>query len=56
VNGAEVLREALARERKDLVFAMIQKYRGEVLDADSADEDADADRMAPDFGSPSFAF
>ena len=42
VSSYDVLQETLARPGKDLVFAMIQKYRGEVLDPDAADtEDHD---------------
>ena len=42
VSSYEVLQETLARKGKDLVFAMIQKYRGELLDPDAGDaEDED---------------
>ncbi len=42
VSSYEVLQETLARKGKDLVFAMIQKYRGEILDPDAGDaEDED---------------
>ena len=35
VSATEVLKETLARPGKDLVFAMIQKYRGDVVAADN---------------------
>ncbi|MCA8978266.1 MAG: type I restriction endonuclease subunit R, partial [Planctomycetes bacterium] len=42
VSATDVLKEVLARKGKDLVFAMIQKYRGDVVDGDpSGDEDED---------------
>lgn len=43
LSANEVLQETLALEGKDLVFTMVQKYRGEVLDADSADDQDDFD-------------
>ncbi|WP_269752153.1 type I restriction endonuclease subunit R [Thiocapsa bogorovii] len=48
VSSAEVLQETLARKGKDLVFAMIQKYRGELLDADASDDTNGADEDAED--------
>ena len=41
VSSYEVLQEVLRRKGKDLVFAMIQKYRGALIDADAADTDDD---------------
>jgi type I restriction enzyme R subunit len=46
VSGFDVLKATLSRPGKDLVFAMIQKYRGSTGDAegwdgDAGDEDAD---------------
>lgn len=42
VSAREVLEEVLGRKGKDLVFAMIQKYRGELVDGDEPeDEDAE---------------
>ena len=42
VSATDVLQEVLARKGKDLVFAMIQKYRGEVVDGEArGDEDED---------------
>lgn len=42
-SSYDVLKETLARKGSELVFAMIQKYRGEVLDPDAGiDEDDDA--------------
>jgi type I restriction enzyme R subunit len=46
VSAGEVLQEVLRRPGKDLVFAMIQKYRGEVVDADAPD-DSDAAEGPP---------
>jgi type I restriction enzyme R subunit len=40
-----VLQEVLRKPGKDLVFAMIQKYRGEVVDADAADDSDDGDEL-----------
>jgi type I restriction enzyme R subunit len=37
VAAADVLQEVLRRPGKDLVFAMIQKYRGQVVDSDAVD-------------------
>ncbi|WP_206171412.1 type I restriction enzyme subunit R domain-containing protein [Thiorhodococcus mannitoliphagus] len=43
-SAADVLRETLERPGKDLVFAMIQKYRGELIGDDESDADeTDAD-------------
>jgi type I restriction enzyme R subunit len=39
VSSHEVLQETLRRQGKDLVFAMIQKYRGELLEGEYTDED-----------------
>jgi len=49
VSSYEVLQETLARKGKDLVFAMIQKYRGELLDPEAVevDEDDDLDSDTP---------
>jgi type I restriction enzyme, R subunit len=41
VSAADVLQEVLRKPGKDLVFAMIQKYRGEVVDSDAADDSDD---------------
>lgn len=41
LSSLEVLKETLRREGKDLVFAMIQKYRGESTSRDSDDDDDD---------------
>ena len=41
ISAADVLKETLRREGKDLVFAMIQKYRGELLEDDDPDADED---------------
>jgi type I restriction enzyme R subunit len=48
VSATEVLQETLRRKGKDLVFAMIQNYRGELLDAEEPDEDADDDAQVED--------
>jgi type I restriction enzyme, R subunit len=51
VSSTDVLKEVLARKGKDLVFAMIQKYRGEVMDGDArGDEDEAEDDYAGDGG------
>lgn len=39
VSGREVLQEVLRRPGKDLVFAMVQKYRGELVDPEDVSED-----------------
>ncbi|MCB9736464.1 MAG: type I restriction endonuclease subunit R [Deltaproteobacteria bacterium] len=58
VSSREVLQEVLSRPGKDLVFAMIQKYRGELLDSDDGayeDEDQDtgeAEAKAPPRSAP----
>jgi type I restriction enzyme R subunit len=46
VAAADVLEEVLRKPGKDLVFAMIQKYRGEVVDPDAADDSDDVDDLA----------
>ena len=49
VPGYEVLQEVLRRKGKDLVFALIQKYRGELVGPDAVEtdeEDDDADVAA----------
>ena len=43
VSARDVLQEVLRRPGKDLVFAMIQKYRGEVVDADASDDSDEAE-------------
>ena len=43
VSSYEVLQETLRRKGKDLVFAMIQKYRGELIDAGAPDDENQAD-------------
>lgn len=45
ISAADVLQEVLRKPGKDLVFAMIQKYRGEVVDADAADDSVDDDDL-----------
>lgn len=47
VSAAEVLQEVLRRPGKDLVFAMIQKYRGEVVDVDAPDDSDEAEGPPP---------
>lgn len=51
LSALEVLKETLRREGKDLVFAMIQKYRGETGpdddDEDDDDDGADAGARLP---------
>ncbi|MCB9794638.1 MAG: type I restriction endonuclease subunit R [Alphaproteobacteria bacterium] len=49
VSGGEVLQEVLRRPGKDLVFAMIQKYRGEIVDPDTeeVDEEDEASLRPP---------
>lgn len=42
-SANQVLQDVLALEGQDLVFAMIQKYRGELLDPDAALDDEDED-------------
>ncbi len=41
VSSYVVLQEVLRRKGKDLVFTMVQKYRGELLDADATDPDGE---------------
>jgi len=43
VSSSDVLQDILAKKGADLVFAMIQKYRGELVEADDIDEDEDAE-------------
>lgn len=43
IPSNEVLQEVLAQEGKDLVFAMIQKYRGDVIDPDSDDTEGEGE-------------
>ena len=43
VYARDVLQEVLRKPGKDLVFAMIQKYRGEVVDADASDDSDEAE-------------
>jgi type I restriction enzyme R subunit len=43
VSSYDVLQEVLAKKGTDLVFAMIQKYRGELVEDDDLDEDEDAE-------------
>ena len=43
VSASDVLQEVLRRPGKDLVFAMIQKYRGGVADADAPDDADEAE-------------
>jgi type I restriction enzyme R subunit len=45
ISAADVLQEVLRKPGKDLVFAMIQKYRGDVVDADAADDSVDDDDL-----------
>jgi len=45
ISAADVLQEVLRKPGKDLVFAMIQKYRGEVVDADAANDSDDVDDL-----------
>ena len=45
-----MLQEVLRKPGKDLVFAMIQKYRGEVVDADADDHDSDEDDGSDEAG------
>jgi type I restriction enzyme R subunit len=45
ISASDVLQEVLRKPGKDLVFAMIQKYRGEVVDADAADDSDDGDEL-----------
>ena len=47
ISASEVLKEVLQRPGKDLVFTMIQKYRGGVKDLD-AEDDEDDDKDAAD--------
>ncbi len=50
VSASEVLQEVLRRPGKDLVFAMIQKYRGELLDPEGPGVDEDEDDLEPSEG------
>lgn len=43
VSSSDVLQEVLAKKGADLVFAMIQKYRGELIEADNIGEDEDTE-------------
>ncbi|MFN9622511.1 MAG: type I restriction endonuclease subunit R [Cyanobacteriota bacterium] len=43
ISAADVLQEVLRKPGKDLVFAMIQKYRGQVVDGNAADDSDDGD-------------
>jgi type I restriction enzyme, R subunit len=43
LSAADVLQEVLRKPGKDLVFAMIQKYRGQVVDLAAVDEPDDSD-------------
>jgi len=43
IASYQVLQEVLARKGKDLVFAMIQKYRGDLLDPEAADTSSGSD-------------
>jgi type I restriction enzyme, R subunit len=52
ISAADVLQEVLRKPGKDLVFAMIQKYRGEVVDSDAAD-DSDEDEGLEEAGTDS---
>ena len=45
VSATDVLQEVLTRKGADLVFAMIQKYRGEVVDGDAGGDDDDHDSV-----------
>jgi len=45
ISSHNVLQEVLRREGKDLVFAMIQKYRGEVVDPDASEDEDDEDAV-----------
>ena len=56
VSSHTVLQETLSRPGKDLVFAMIQKYRGELIDADEDSEDAGEDDGEPAVWEPAGAF
>jgi len=47
VAAKDVLQEVLRKPGKDLVFAMIQKYRGEVVDTDAPDDSDGADGDEP---------
>ncbi len=48
VSATYVLQEVLARKGKDLVFAMIQKYRGEVVDGDAGGDEEGVDSVGED--------
>ncbi len=48
VSSYEVLQATLRRKGKDLVFAMIQKYRGELLDAGAPGDETEADEDEED--------
>jgi type I restriction enzyme R subunit len=43
VSASDVLQEVLAKKGADLVFAMIQKYRGELIEDPGAGEEEDAE-------------
>ncbi len=43
LSALDVLKETLRREGKDLVFTMVQKYRGATSSADDDDDDGDDD-------------
>lgn len=45
VSAADVLQEVLRKPGKDLVFAMIQKYRGELVDTDAPDDSDEDDGL-----------